>query len=97
MLADAIRTIRRADEAALRRRLEERSRRHPVSLVDRWLGEVETLIQADHSAVPEPLVKEISGFLQRLDGRLYLRLRRNRQRSSLKVLDVLFDAEDQLL
>jgi hypothetical protein len=97
MLADAILTIHRANDEALRRRLMQRARRHPVSLVDRWLGEVETLVEANQPAVPEPLVKEISGFLQRLDGRLYLRLRRNRQRSSLKVLDVLFDAEAQLL
>ena len=97
MLADAIRTIRSANDEALRRRLLLRARRHPISLVDRWLGEVETLVEANQSPVPEPLVREISGFLQRLDGRLYLRLRRNRQRSSLKVLDVLFDAEEQLL
>ena len=97
MLADAIMTIRRANEDALRKRLVLRVRRHPVALVDRWLGEVETLVEANQSPVPEPLVREISGFLQRLDGRLYLRLRRNRQRSSLKVLDVLFDAEEQLL
>jgi len=97
MLADAIRTIRNANDEALRTRLLLRARRHPISLVDRWLGEVETLVEANQSPVPEPLVREISGFLQRLDGRLYLRLRRNRQRSSLKVLDVLFDAEEQLL
>lgn len=97
MLADAIMTIRCANEAALRRRLAVRARRHPISLVDRWLGEVETLVEGNQAAVPEPLITEISRFLQRLDGRLYLRLRRNRARSSVKVLDVLFDAEEQLL
>jgi hypothetical protein len=97
MLADAILTIRRANEAALRRRLALRSQRHPIVLVDRWLGEVETLVEANRAPVPEPLVREISGFLRRLDGRLYRRLRKNRGRNSLKVLDVLFDAEEQLL
>ena len=97
MLSDAIVTIRRANQEALQKRLVLRARRHPVSLVDRWLGEVETLVEADQSPVPEPLVREISGFLQRLDGRLYHRLQRNRRRSPLKVLDVLFDAEEQLL
>lgn len=97
MLADAIVSIRRANEAGLRRRIALRARHHPLALVDRWLGEVETLVEANQAAVPESLITEISEFLQRLDVRLYLRLRRNRQRSSLKVLDVLFDAEAQLL
>jgi len=97
MLADTIVSIRRAHQLALRRRKARDTRRHPISLVDRWLSEVETLLEQNHQVVPMPLITEIAGFLRLLDGRLYQRLRSNDKRDSLQVLGVLFEAEEQLL
>jgi hypothetical protein len=65
--------------------------------VDRWLGEVEMLMENDSQVVPEPLVKEIAGFLGRVDPLLGRRLHRNRGHDAIKVLDVLFEAEEELL
>lgn len=101
MLADAVISIRRSNEAAMHRRNEQLARRHPIDLVDSWVSEVETLLEHNSPLVPEPLVAEIAGFLERLDmrfdTRLYHRLRGNGARQTRKVLDVLFEAEENLL
>jgi hypothetical protein len=104
MLADANMSIRRSNEAALRRRNALLSRRHPIDVVDGWLGEVETLIEHNCPVVPEGLMTEIAAFLGRLDTRLWRldarlsrRLRRNAARETSIVLDVLFEAQELLL
>lgn len=97
MLADAIISIRHADEEALRRRHALRSRRRPIQLLDHWLSQVETLIERNDAVVPEPLVSEIARFLGKLNPRLHRRLRRNGKREAVRVLDVLFEAEEQFL
>lgn len=97
MLQDAIMSIRFANEQALRRRNPLRSRRRPIQLIDHWLAQVETLIERNDRIVPEPLVGEIAGFLGELDPPLHRRLQRNSKREALRVLDVLFEAEEQFL
>lgn len=90
-------SIRFADEEALRRRNAVRSRRRPIQLIDHWLSQVETLIERDDRVVPEPLIGEIARFVRKLDPRLLGRLRRNSKREASRVLDVLFEAEEQFL
>jgi hypothetical protein len=97
MLEDAIISIRRANEAAARRGNELFSRRRPVQLLDKWLSQVETLIEHDARVVPEPLTAEIAGFIANLDPRLHRRLRRRGGLEAGQVLDVLFEAEEQFL
>jgi hypothetical protein len=97
MLEDAIISIRRGNEAAVHRDNALISRRRPVQLLDRWLSQVETLMEHDERVVPEPLTAEIAGFLATLDPRLHRRLRRKGGLEAGQVLDVLFEAEEQFL
>lgn len=97
MLEDANQMIRRANEEALRRRNELRARRRPIQLLDHWLSQVETLIERNAAVVPEPLIGEIAAYLGKHDPGLYRRLRRNGKRKVSRVLDLLFEAEEQFL
>src|SRR6185312_4742770 len=97
MFSDTVATIRLADQLAVRQRDARERRRHPQSLVDRWLGEVESLLENDDKVVPMPLIKEIAGFLRLLDQGLYRRLRSNGERDTSRVLAVLFEAHQRLL
>jgi hypothetical protein len=65
--------------------------------LDHWLGLVEGILEQDHKTVPEPLVSEIADFIQDIDPKLRRDLARNRARSATRVLDVLFDAQEQLM
>lgn len=97
MLADANLSIRCANDAALIRRYELLSRRHPIRLVDSWLSKLEALMLQKNPVVPEPLMTEIAGFIGRLDKRLYRRLQRRGGRKTSFVLNLLFEAEEGLL
>jgi hypothetical protein len=97
MLEDAIISIRSANEAAVRRDNALFSRRRPVQLLDKWLSQVEFLIEHDERVVPEPLTAEIAGFLATLDTGLHRRLRRKGRLEAGQVLDVLFEAEELFL
>lgn len=97
MLSEANRHIHLANDEALRRRDSLRLRRRPIQLLDNWLSQVETLMERDEPVVPERLIDEISGFIVQLSPRLHRRLRRNSGRNALRVLEVLFDAEEQVL
>lgn len=44
MLSDAINSIQVAEDQALRRRAELRSRRRPIQLLDYWVAQVEMLL-----------------------------------------------------
>lgn len=68
-----------------------------MRLLDFWLSEVEALIERNEPRVPEPLLGEIVGFLGKQDPRLHRRLTKRGKVDALKVLDVLFEAEEQLL
>jgi hypothetical protein len=97
LIEDAVLTIRHANEVAFRRRRALVARRLPMRLLDYWLCEVEKLIERNEPRVPEPLMGEIVGFLGKLDPRLYRRLRRKGNLDAQKVLDALFEAEEQFL
>jgi hypothetical protein len=97
MLEDAIISIRRANEATVRRDNALFARRRPVQLLDGWLSQVETLLEHNEAVVPEPLINEIVGFLAQEDPRLHRRLRRKGRLEAWRVLDVLFEAEEQFL
>jgi hypothetical protein len=97
LLSDAISSIRSANEEALQRRDAQRLRRRPIQLLDNWLSQVETLMERDDPVVPEPLIDEIAGFIVKLNPRLHRRLRRNGGQDASRVLNVLFDAEEQFL
>lgn len=68
-----------------------------MRLLDFWLSEVETLIERNETCVPKPLLGEIVGFLGKQDPRLHRRLTKRGKVDALKVLDALFEAEEQLL
>lgn len=97
MIEEANISIRRADDAALRRRNALLERRRPVRVLDAWLSQVETLVERNEPIVPEPLLGQIAGFLWQQDPLLYGRLRKGRKLEVLRVLDVLFEAEEQFL
>ena len=96
-LQDTNWTIRRAEQAAVRRREAFLARRRPLLLLDHWLGQVETLIERQDPVVPEPLISEIAGFLGKFHPPLYRRLHKTGRRKASRVLDLLFEAEERFL
>jgi hypothetical protein len=97
MIEEANISIRGADDAALRRHKAQVERRRPVRLLDAWLSQVETLVERKESLVPQPLFGQIARFIWKLDPLLHRRLGRGRKPEALRVLDVLFEAEEQFL
>lgn len=97
MLEDAITSIGRANEVARDRYDALLAYRRPVRLLDHWLNQVEMLMERNVRAVPAPLIGEIAGFLGELDPLLYRRLRAKKQIKASQVLDLLFEAEEELL
>ena len=97
MLREAIREIQRSNVSASQRRREAASARSQMRRLDHWLGLVEAMLEQDRKTVPEPLVNEIAEFLLDIDPELHRELMRNRARSAIRVLDVLFDAQEQLM
>jgi hypothetical protein len=97
MIEEANVSIRRADAAAVRYRNALRVHRRPMRLLDAWLRQVETLVEHEEPIVPEPLLGEIGRFLWKQDPRLYGRLSKGRKLQALRVLDVLFEAEERFL
>jgi hypothetical protein len=97
LIEDAVISIGRANEVASRRRKARLARLLPRRLIDYWLSEVETLIERNEPRVPEPLMGEIAGFLGKQDPHLYRRLRRKGNVDALRVLDALFEVEEQFL
>jgi hypothetical protein len=97
MIEEANISIRSADEAARRRRNARLANRRPVQLLDAWLDQVEMLVERKESIVPEPLLVEIAGFLWKQDPLLCRRLSRNGKQDAVRVLNVLFEAEEQFL
>ena len=95
MIEDANISIRRADEAAVHRRLALLARRFPVQLLDHWLSEVEALVERNEPVVPDLLLRQIARFLERQDPLLVRKVRMNA--TALHVLDFLFEAEEELL
>jgi hypothetical protein len=97
MLREAIRDIQRSNESSKQRRHQLAASRVKMRRLDHWLGQVEAMLEQDHRTVPEPLVSEIADFVQDIDPKLRRDLARNRARSATRVLDVLFDAQEQVM
>lgn len=97
MLRDAVDEIhqKQFEEDLRQRRLL--ARRADVRQVDAWLNRIEGMLEEDQRIVPEPLVKEIAGFLREVDPKLHRALLRNRTREASRVLDILFDAQEYML
>ena len=97
MLRDAVAEIhrKRVEEHLRRERLL--ARRADMRQIDGWLNQIETMLEGDQRTVPEPLVKEMAGFLRELDPKLHRALLRNRTRDASRVLDILFDAQEYML
>lgn len=83
-----------ADDRVRRARLEAWKR--PRRILDRWLDAVEMILERDERTVPEPLFREIGDFVREQTPSLHRKLRRNRQRDAVRVLDVLFEAQEEL-
>jgi len=58
--------------------------------------QVENLIEGRHPAIPENLMDEIMRFVRPLSRKLHRVLSRNVTRDPVRVLDVLFDAQQLL-
>jgi hypothetical protein len=97
MLCDAIEEIHREFEAAAGRRNQELKRRADVRQVDDFLLSIEDIIENRRGAVPAPLNDEITRFVRPLSRKLLRSLNRNVTRDPVRVLDVLFDAQQLLL
>jgi hypothetical protein len=97
MLCDAIEEIHREFEAAADRRNQELKRRADVRQVDDFLLSIEDIIENRQGAVPAPLIDEITRFVRPLSRKLLRALNRNVTRDPVRVLDVLFDAQQLLL
>lgn len=97
MIEEANISIRGAHDAELRRHNAQLDRRRPVRMLDAWLSQVEALVERKESIVPQPLFGQIARFIWKLDPLLHGRLGRGRKTEALRVLDVLFEAEEQFL
>ena len=97
MLSEAVREIQVAAAQDQIRRRRQAAGKEELRRVDRWLGDIEGMLEEDRKTVPEPLVKEIAGFLRGIDPKLHRNLLRNRTREAARVLDILFDAQEHLL
>src|SRR3989442_12572730 len=97
MLSEAIEEIHRGYQLAEDRRQEELRRRAGVRQVNSFLLQVENLIEGRHPAIPESLMDEIMRFVRPLSRKLHRVLSRNITRNPVRVLDVLFDAQQLLM
>ena len=97
MLTDAINEIRLKQAEDIQRRRLLLSRRESMRQLDRWLEQIEAMLEEDERTVPEPMVRDIATFLRSFDNKLHRSLLRNRAREASRVLDVLFDAQESLL
>lgn len=97
MLRDAVDEIKRMDAEEQQRRRLALARRESMRQLDRWLEQIEQMLEEDRREVPEAVVRDIGSFLRGFDNKLYRALLRNRTREASRVLDVLFDAQEALL
>lgn len=97
MLSEAIDEIHREYQAAADRREQELRRRADVRRVDEFLLIVENIIENQRPEVPSALMAEIVRFVRPISRKLLRALNRNVTRDPVRVLDVLFDAQQLLL
>lgn len=94
MLSDAIRDIQKASDSEAARRRDSESRRDVKRRIDGLMHQVEDLLEHDQGVTPERLATDIAGFLRPLDARLHESVLRDK--SAVHVLDVLFEAQEEL-
>ena len=97
MLSEAIDEIHRGYQRADDRRQAEMRRRAGVRQVDDFLLQIENLIEGRHPAVPEALMEDITRFVRPTSRKLSRVLARNITRDPVRVLDVLFDAQQLVM
>ncbi|HEX6350890.1 MAG TPA: hypothetical protein VF160_16060 [Candidatus Dormibacteraeota bacterium] len=97
MLSEAVEEIHRKTREQHERQQRLLAQRAEIRQLDTWLNTIEGMLEGDERTVPEPLVREIGGFLREVDPKLHRALLRNRARDASRVLDVLFDAQEYLL
>ena len=97
LLSDAIDEISRKQAEEQQRRRLMQARRESMRQLDRWLEQIEQMLEEDQRTVPETMVRDIATFLRGFDNKLHRALLRNRTREASRVLDVLFDAQESLL
>lgn len=97
MLSDAIEEIHREFQEAEDRREQDMRRRADVRRVDAFLLQIENLIENQRAEVPPALMEEITRFIRPLSRKLLRALNRNVTHDPVRVLDVLFDAQQLLL
>lgn len=97
MLSQAIEEIHRGYQLAEDRRQADIRRRAGVRQVDSFLLQVENLIEGKHQAIPESMMEDIMRFVRPISRKLHRALSRNITRDPVRVLDVLFDAQQLLM
>ena len=95
MLSDAIREIREASALEADRRRHLYAKRIAMKKLDGWIGEVEAALQ-DNRAAPSHTLTEASAFLAGFDDRHAAALAAADPKHPVQVLDVLFEAQEQL-
>lgn len=97
MLSQAIEEIHQGYQRAEDRRQAELRRRAGVRQLDLYLLQIEDLIEGRHPAVPEALMEDIIRFVRPMSRKLHRVLSRNVTRDPVRVLDVLFDAQQLVM
>ena len=97
MLSAAISEIHRETQAAADRRNQELRQRAAIRQTDAFLLQVENIIENQYPEVPPDLMAEIVEFVRPLSRKLLRALTRNVARDPVRVLDVLFDAQQILM
>jgi hypothetical protein len=97
MLHQAIQEIESSHKNADELRRLKAAQRGQMRQLDRWLDQVEDMLEHDRKAVPEELVGEMAGFVFEIDPKLHRDLLRIRGRNAARILDLLFDAQEQLM
>jgi hypothetical protein len=97
LLSDAVREIIVARELDHERRRQLLEQRQALRQLDTWMHHIENMLEENQRTVPEPLVREIGTFVRALNPKLHRHLQRNRNREASRVLDVIFDAQEELL
>lgn len=97
MLSTALDEIHREYQLAIDRRNRDLRRRAGVRQVDAFLLQVENIIENQSSELPADLMDEIVQFVRPVSRKLVRALTRNVERDPVRVLDVLFDAQQLLM
>lgn len=65
--------------------------------LDLWLDQIEDMLENDRKSVPQPLLDDIAQLLFEIEPKLHRDLMRIRGRNAARIIDVLFDAQEELM